>query len=201
MGFSCLLFLISSCVKSKEEAELVGQNAENRQAFILRNVSMVVEIQNFMLENQEFILGNQEKIVKQYDGNLYEFLSAVKTEDAHFNRVILQLKRNGRLNQVYYLRNTKVSSDMIISEMKQKENTYTKMLLDDSGDRKTCMVLCMQNLSDCRESFYRDATFAVLAAGVGGFVSGLFPAINAGWSLIECQNRAQRNFDYCLGNI
>lgn len=100
MGFSCLLFLNSSCVKSKEEAELVGQNAENRQAFILRNVSMVAEIQNFMRENQEFILGNQEKIVKQYDGNLYEFLSAVKSEDAQFNRVILQLKRNDRLNQV-----------------------------------------------------------------------------------------------------
>jgi hypothetical protein len=112
-------------VKSKEEAELVGQNAENRQAFILRNVSMVAEIQNFMRENQEFILGNQEKIVKQYDGNLYEFLSAVKSEDAQFNRVILQLKRNDRLNQVYYLRNKKVSSEVIISEMKQQENTYT----------------------------------------------------------------------------
>ena len=50
MGFSCLLFLNSSCVKSKEEAELVGQNAENRQAFILRNVAMVAEIQNLMRE-------------------------------------------------------------------------------------------------------------------------------------------------------
>ena len=115
MGFSCLFFLNTSCVESKEESELVGQNAENRQAFILRNVSMVVEIQNFMRENQEFISGNQEKIVKQYDGNLYEFLSAFKSDDAQFNRVILQLKRNDRLNQVYYSRNKKVSSEVIIS--------------------------------------------------------------------------------------
>lgn len=201
MGFSCLLFLNSSCVKSKEEAELVGQNAENRQAFILRNVSMVAEIQNFMRENQEFILGNQEKIVKQYDGNLYEFLSAVKSEDAQFNRVILQLKRNDRLNQVYYLRNKKVSSEVIISEMKQQENTYTKMLLDDSGDRKTCMALYMQNASDCRLTFLRDVTISVLSAGFGGIGWGLITSFNAGWGLIECQNRAQRTFDYCLGNI
>ncbi len=201
MGFSCLLFLNSSCVKSKEEAELVGQNAENRQAFILRNVSMVAEIQNFMRENQEFILGNQEKIVKQYDGNLYEFLSAVKSEDAQFNRVILQLKRNDRLNQVYYLRNKKVSSEVIISEMKQQENTYTKMLLDDSGDRKTCMALYMQIASDCRLTFLRDVTISVLSAGFGGIGWGLITSFNAGWGLIECQNRAQRNFDYCLGNI
>ena len=89
----------------------------------------------------------------------------------------------------------------VLLEINQNNNKYAGMLLDDSGDRKTCMILYMQNASDCRESFYRDATFAVLAAGIGGFISGLLPAINAGWGLLECQNRAQRNFDYCLGNI
>lgn len=28
-----------------------------------------------------------------------------------------------------------------------------------------------------------------------------FLIILSAWGLIDCQNRAQRNFDYCLGNI
>ncbi len=28
-----------------------------------------------------------------------------------------------------------------------------------------------------------------------------FLIFHSAWGLIDCQNRAQRNFDYCLGNI
>jgi hypothetical protein len=50
-------------------------------------------------------------------------------------------------------------------------------------------------------TFLRDVTISVLSAGFGGIGWGLITSFNAGWGLIECQNRAQRNFDYCLGNI
>lgn len=200
LGINCLLFLNSSCVKPSEEVEMLNRGAETRRAFVLRNVSMVEEIERFMLANQAFIVDNRENIVHQYQANLYAFLSVVKSDDANFNRVIAQLKRNDRLNRDYYSKNNKVASEELISEIRHSDDTYSKMVLGESGDRKTCMALCQQNLSDCRESFYRDATFAVLAAGVGGFVAGLLPAINAGWGLLECQNRAQRNFDYCMGN-
>jgi len=109
---------------------------------------------------------------------------------------------NDRLNQNYYSehKDKYVIVEEVIAYINHEKNKYAGMLLNDSGDRKACMVMYMQNVSDCRESFFRDATFAVLAAGVGGFISGLLPAINAGWGLLECQNRAQRNFDYCMGN-
>ena len=70
-----------------------------------------------------------------------------------------------------------------------------------SNDRKTCMALYSQNISDCRSDFLRGAVVSVIAAGIGGFVGGAIPAFDTAWTFYNCQNRAQRNFDYCMGNI
>lgn len=69
------------------------------------------------------------------------------------------------------------------------------------GIEKHAMVLYMQNVSDCRTTFVRDLTISILSAGYGGIGWGLIASLNASWGFLECQNRAQRNFDYCMGNI
>ena len=203
LGVICSMGIFSSCVNEKFQDELLSIERENQQEFIKRNSVHVVEIQDFILANQELVQANQELISSEFKGDLFAYFSSIKSDELGFDRLVNRAKKNDRLNQNYYSlhKDINVIVEDILADINQNKNKYAGMLLDDSGDRKTCMVLYMQNVSDCRESFYRDATFAVLAAGVGGFISGLLPAINAGWGLLECQNRAQRNFDYCLGNI
>ena len=203
LGVICCMGIFSSCMNEKFQNELLSTERESQQEFIKRNSVHVVEIQDFILANQELVQANQELISSEFKGSLFAYFSSNKSDELGFDRLVNRAKQNVRLNQNYYSlhKDKNVIVEEVLAEINQNNNKYTGMLLDDSGDRKTCMVLYMQNVSDCRESFYRDATFAVLAAGVGGFISGLLPAINAGWGLLECQNRAQRNFDYCLGNI
>ncbi|MCZ2484263.1 hypothetical protein [Aquirufa antheringensis] len=203
LGVICCMGIFSSCMNEKFQNELLSTERESQQEFIKRNSVHVVEIQDFILANQELVQANQELISSEFKGSLFAYFSSNKSDELGFDRLVNRAKQNVRLNQNYYSfhKDKTVIVEEVLAEINQNNNKYTGMLLDDSGDRKTCMVLYMQNVSDCRESFYRDATFAVLAAGVGGFISGLLPAINAGWGLLECQNRAQRNFDYCLGNI
>lgn len=203
LGVICCMGIFSSCMNEKFQNELLSTERESQQEFIKRNSVHVVEIQDFILANQELVQANQELISSEFKGSLFAYFSSNKSDELGFDRLVNRAKKNDRLNQNYYSlhKDKNVIVEEVLAEINQNNNKYTGMLLDDSGDRKTCMVLYMQNVSDCRESFYRDATFAVLAAGVGGFISGLLPAINAGWGLLECQNRAQRNFDYCLGNI
>ena len=195
--------IFSSCMNEKSQNELLSTERESQQEFVKRNSVLVVEIQDYILANQELVQANQKLISSEFKGNLFAYFSSIKSDELGFDRLVNRAKQNDRLNQNYYSLHKKknVIVEEVLAEINQNKNKYAGMLLDDSGDRKTCMVLYMQNVSDCRESFYRDATFVVLAAGVGGFISGLLPAINAGWGLLECQNRAQRNFDYCLGNI
>lgn len=203
LGVICCMGIFSSCMNEKFQNELLSTERESQQEFIKRNSVHVVEIQDFILANQELVQANQELISSEFKGSLFAYFSSNKSDELGFDRLVNRAKQNVRLNQNYFSfhKDKTVIVEEVLAEINQNNNKYTGMLLDDSGDRKTCMVLYMQNVSDCRESFYRDATFAVLAAGVGGFISGLLPAINAGWGLLECQNRAQRNFDYCLGNI
>ena len=203
LGVICCMGIFSSCMNEKFQNELLSTERESQQEFIKRNSVHVVEIQDFILANQELVQANQELISSEFKGSLFAYFSSNKSDELGFDRLVNRAKQNVRLNQNYYSfhKDKNVIVEEVLAEINQNNNKYTGMLLDDSGDRKTCMVLYMQNVSDCRECFYRDATFAVLAAGVGGFISGLLPAINAGWGLLECQNRAQRNFDYCLGNI
>ncbi len=203
LGVICCMGIFSSCMNEKFQNELLSTERESQQDFIKRNSVHVVEIQDFILANQELVQANQELISSEFKGSLFAYFSSNKSDELGFDRLVNRAKQNVRLNQNYYSfhKDKNVIVEEVLAEINQNNNKYTGMLLDDSGDRKTCMVLYMQNVSDCRESFYRDATFAVLAAGVGGFISGLLPAINAGWGLLECQNRAQRNFDYCLGSI
>lgn len=203
LGVICCMGIFSSCMNEKFQNELLSTERESQQEFIKRNSVHVVEIQDFILANQELVQANQELISSEFKGSLFAYFSSNKSDELGFDRLVNRAKKNDRLNQNYYSlhKDKNVIVEEVLAEINQNNNKYTGMLLDDSGDRKTCMVLYMQNVSDCRESFYRDATFAVLAAGVGGFISGLLPAINAGWGLLECQNRAQRNFDYCLGSI
>jgi hypothetical protein len=203
LGMICSIGEFSSCMKEESPNELLNTSSESQEVFVKRNAGVVVEIENFILENQELILKNKEKISAEFNGNLYAYFSSIRSDEFGFSRVVGCIRKNDRLNQTYYSTNTNKSNivEKVIAEINQSNNKYINVILDDSGDRKTCMILYRQNASDCRESFYCDATFAVLAAGIGGFVSGLLPALNAGWGLIECQNRAQRNFDYCLGNI
>jgi len=206
LGVICSIGIFTSCMKEESQNEFLSIERESKQVFIKRNAILVVEIHDFILENQALILSNQEQISSKFKGNLLGYFSSIKSDDMVFNRLVNRAKYNDRLNQNYFtndpsLTNKSKMEKEVILEINQLSDKYTKMLLGDSGDRKACMILYMQNVSDCREGFYRDATFAVLAAGFGGFVSGLLPAINAGWGLLECQNRAQRNFDYCLGNI
>lgn len=203
LGVICCMGIFSSCMNEGVQNELLSTESESQQEFIKRNSVHVVEIQDFILANQELVQANQELISSEFKGSLFAYFSSNKSDELGFDRLVNRAKQNDRLNQNYYSlhKDKNVIVEEVLAEINQNNNKYTGMLLDDSGDRKTCMVLYMQNVSDCRESFYRDATFAVLAAGVGGFISGLLPAINAGWGLLECQNRAQRNFDYCLGNI
>ena len=203
LGVICCIGIFSSCMNEKSQNELLSTERESQQEFVKRNSVLVVEIQDYILANQELVQANQKLISLEFKGNLFAYFSSIKSDELGFDRLVNQAKQNDRLNQNYYSLHKKknVIVEEVLAEINQNKNKYAGMLLDDSGDRKTCMVLYMQNVSDCRESFYRDATFAVLAAGIGGFISGLLPAINAGWGLLECQNRAQRNFDYCLGNI
>jgi hypothetical protein len=203
LGVICCMGIFSSCMNEKFQNELLSTERESQQEFIKRNSVHVVEIQDFILANQELVQANQELISSEFKGSLFAYFSSNKSDELGFDRLVNRAKQNVRLNQNYFSfhKDKTVIVEEVLAEINQNNNKYTGMLLDDSGDRKTCMVLYMQNVSDCRESFYRDATFAVLAAGVGGFISGLLLAINAGWGLLECQNRAQRNFDYCLGNI
>lgn len=203
LGVICCMGFFSSCMNEKSQNELLSIERESQQEFVKRNSVHVVEIHDFILANQELVQANQDLILSEFKGNLFAYFTSIKSDELGFDRLVNRAKKNDRLNQNYYsLHNDKyVIVEEVLAEINQNNNKYTGMLLDDSGDRKTCMILYMQNVSDCRESFYRDATFAVLAAGIGGFISGLLPAINAGWGLLECQNRAQRNFDYCLGNI
>lgn len=203
LGVICFMGIFSSCVNEKFQNELLSIERESQQEFIKRNSVHVVEIHDFILANQKLVQANQELISSEFKGNLFAYFSSIKFDELGFDRLVNRAQKNDRLNQNYYSlhKDKNVIVEDILAEINQNKNKYAGMLLDDSGHRKTCMVLYMQNVSDCRESFYRDATFAVLAAGVGGFISGLLPAINAGWGLLECQNRAQRNFDYCLGNI
>jgi hypothetical protein len=203
LGLICCMGIFSSCMNEKSQNELLSTERESQQEFVKRNSVLVVEIQDYILANQELVQANQKLISSEFKGNLFAYFSSIKSDELGFDRLVNRAKQNDRLNQNYYSLHKKknVIVEEVLAEINQNKNKYAGMLLDDSGDRKTCMVLYMQNVSDCRESFYRDATFAVLAAGVGGFISGLLPAINAGWGLLECQNRAQRNFDYCLGNI
>ena len=203
LGVICCMVIFSSCMNEKSQNELLSTERESQQEFIKRNSLHVVEIQDFILANQLLVQANQELISSEFKGNLFAYFSSIKSDELGFDRLVNRAQKNDRLNQNYYSLHKKknVIVEEVIAEINLNKNKYARILLDDSGDRKTCMVLYMQNVTDCRESFYRDATFAVLAAGVGGFISGLLPAINAGWGLLECQNRAQRNFDYCLGNI
>ena len=203
LGLICCMGIFSSCMNEKSQNELLSTERESQQEFVKRNSVLVVEIQDYILANQELVQANQKLISSEFKGNLFAYFSLIKSDELGFDRLENRAKQNDRLNQNYYSLHKKknVIVEEVLAEINQNKNKYAGMLLDDSGDRKTCMVLYMQNVSDCRESFYRDATFTVLAAGVGGFISGLLPAINAGWGLLECQNRAQRNFDYCLGNI
>ena len=203
LGLICCMGIFSSCMNEKSQNELLSTERESQQEFVKRNSVLVVEIQDYILANQELVQANQKLISSEFKGNLFAYFSSIKSDELGFDRLVNRAKQNDRLNQNYYSLHKKknVIVEEVLAEINQNKNKYAGMLLDDSGDRKTCMVLYMQNVSDCRESFYRDATFVVLAAGVGGFISGLLPAINAGWGLLECQNRAQRNFDYCLGNI
>lgn len=203
LGLICCMGIFSSCMNEKSQNELLSTERESQQEFVKRNSVLVVEIQDYILANQELVQANQKLISSEFKGNLFAYFSSIKSDELGFDRLVNRAKQNDRLNQNYYSLHKKknVIVEEVLAEINQNKNKYAGMLLDDSGDRKTCMVLYMQNVSDCRESFYRDATFAVLAAGVGGFISGLLPAINAGWGLLECLNRAQRNFDYCLGNI
>ncbi len=203
LGVICCMVIFSSCMNEKSQNELLSTERESQQEFIKRNSVHVVEIQDFILANQVLVQANQELISSEFKGNLFAYFYSIKSDELGFDRLVNRAQKNDRLNQNYYSLHKKknVIVEEVIAEINLNKNKYAGILLDDSGDRKTCMVLYMQNVSDCRESFYRDATFAVLAAGVGGFISGLLPAINAGWGFLECQNRAQRNFDYCLGNI
>jgi hypothetical protein len=182
--------------------ELLNTKKESQQEFIKRNSVHVVEIQDFILANQELVQVNQVLISSKFKGDLFAYFSSIKSDELGFERLVNHARMNDRLNQNYYSehKDKYVIVEEVIAYINHKKNKHAGILLDVSGDRKTCMVMYMQNVSDCRESFFRDATFAVLAAGVGGFISGLLPAINAGWGLLECQNRAQRNFDYCMGN-
>ena len=62
------------------------------------------------------------------------------------------------------------------------------------------MVSYMQNMTDCRYSFLRGSAVAILTAGMGGVLPGIVAALDTGWEFLQCQNTAQRNFDYCLGD-
>ncbi len=206
LGVICCIVIFSSCMNEKSQNELLNTERESQQEFIKRNSVHVVEIQDFILANQGLVQANQELISSEFKGDLFAYFSSIKSDELGFDRLVNRAQKNDRLNQNYYTINQSLTNkswleNEVVIEINQIGEKSSKMLLGDSGDRKTCVIMYMQNVSDCRESFYRDATFAVLAAGIGGFVSGLLPAINAGWELLECQNRAQRNFDYCLGNI
>ncbi len=202
LGLFCCMWIFSSCMNGISQNELLNTKKESQQEFIKRNSVHVVEIQDFILANQELVQVNQVLISSKFKGDLFAYFSSIKTDELGFERLVNHARMNDRLNQNYYSehKDKYVIVEEVIAYINHEKNKYAGMLLNDSGDRKACMVMYMQNVSDCRESFFRDATFAVLAAGVGGFISGLLPAINAGWGLLECQDRAQRNFDYCMGN-
>lgn len=203
LGVICCMGIFSSCMNEKFQNELLSTERESQQEFIKRNSVHIVEIQDFILANQELVQANQELISSEFKGSLFAYFSSNKSDELGFDRLVNRAKKNDRLNQNYYSlhKDKNVIVEEVLAEINLNNNKYTGMLLGDSGDRKTCMILYMQNASDCRTTFVRDLTISILSAGYGGIGWGLIASLNASWGLLECQNRAQRNFDYCMGNI
>lgn len=203
LGYS-FLFLLHSCSKNEIEIAPQVKTAESQQDFIKRNANVVIDFQEFIEKNQEMILQNQQEISNKYNGNLYSFLTSTKSDDSNFRRILNRVNQNDKLNNLFWSKNKnainrKIIVDQIYSEIVPRINDL-KYLNGDSGDRKTCMRLYMENINDCRFNYLRGTTVAILTAGFGGFIPGIIVALDTGWTFVQCQNIAQRNFDYCLGN-
>jgi hypothetical protein len=204
--FTCIVILFSfvffSCNNNGIENSILDARIETPIQYVERNVGLIKNLEKFILKNQDLILSNRSTIDSLYHHSIFLFLEEKYSGNPDFIDLINQLEYSRNLNLEYQKYNSDYSksNSLILTNLESNEPKNV-ISLNEVGDRKTCLVLYNQNISDCHSAFYREAAVAVLAAGLGGFWGGIVPAFDAAWGLIDCQNRAQRNFDYCLGNI
>lgn len=191
-----------SCKNNEIENHILEPNLESQDLYVERNVRLIQNLKSYILKNQELLLSNRLIIDSVYGNSIFQFLKNKQSENSEFEDLINQINRSRFLNLKFnkYHSNYTDINRVILAKLSLNENNVA-IGLNEFGDRKSCLILYNQNISDCHSSFYREAAVAVLAAGLGGFWGGIVPAFDAAWGLIDCQNRAQRNFDYCLGNI
>ncbi|MEY2894911.1 MAG: hypothetical protein RIS42_630 [Bacteroidota bacterium] len=191
-----------SCKNNEIENHILEPNLESQDLYVERNVRLIQNLKSYILKNQELLLSNRLIIDSVYGNSIFQFLKNKQSENSEFEDLINQMNRSRFLNLKFnkYHSNYTDINRVILAKLSLNENNVA-IGLNEFGDRKSCLILYNQNISDCHSSFYREAAVAVLAAGLGGFWGGIVPAFDAAWGLIDCQNRAQRNFDYCLGNI
>lgn len=191
-----------SCKNNEIENHILEPNLESQDLYVERNVRLIQNLKSYILKNQELLLSNRLFIDSVYGNSIFQFLKNRQSENSEFEDLINQINRSRFLNLKFnkYHSNYTDINRVILAKLSLNENNVA-IGLNEFGDRKSCLILYNQNISDCHSSFYREAAVAVLAAGLGGFWGGIVPAFDAAWGLIDCQNRAQRNFDYCLGNI
>lgn len=200
-----LLFFISciSCQSSEPGNEILEVSIESRQSYIDRNVEMINLIMDFVDKNRNYFKIN-EKII---DGDLYKFYLENNRNDKDFNFLIKNWNLNNQLNFQFnssnkYLNKENLNDEIFEKILRDKFVTLGELKsFEISNDRKSCIAAYNQNISDCRSDFLRGAIVSVISAGIGGFVGGAIPAFDTAWTFYNCQNRAQRNFDYCMGNI
>jgi hypothetical protein len=195
-------FFSFSCHNNDIQNGILESRIESPNQYVERNVGLIKNLEKFILKNQDLILSNRSTIDSLYHHNIFLFLEEKYSGNPDFIDLINQIEYSRNLNLEYQKYNSDYSkiTGLILTNLESNERKNV-ISFNELGDRKTCLVLYNQNISDCHSAFYREAAVAVLAAGLGGFWGGIVPAFDAAWGLIDCQNRAQRNFDYCLGNI
>ena len=176
-----------SCKNNEIENHILEPNLESQDLYVERNVRLIQNLKSYILKNQELLLSNRLIIDSVYGNSIFQFLKNKQSENSEFEDLINQINRSRFLNLKFnkYHSNYTDINRVILAKLSLNENNVA-IGLNEFGDRKSCLILYNQNISDCHSSFYREAAVAVLAAGLGGFWGGIVPAFDAAWGLIDC---------------